>query len=91
MAGKYPRNHYLEEYFIIHVCYVSGIGLIFCILRIFFCVCPSHCISRDRNKKNAKVDADHRTSLLRDTKRVSIARGPYINVNYAKILSSALI
>lgn len=59
----------------------SGIGLIFCILRIFFCVCPSHCISqRERNKKDAKVDADHRTSLLRDTKRVSIARGPYINV-----------
>ncbi|CAO1304564.1 unnamed protein product [Diamesa serratosioi] len=58
-----------------------AIGLVFCILRIFFCVCPSHCISkRERNKKSAKVDADHRTSLLRDsTKRVSIARGPYIN------------
>lgn len=49
-----------------------------------FCVCPSHCISRrERNKKNAKVDADHRTSLLGDTKRVSIARGPYINVRFA--------
>lgn len=60
----------------------SGIGAIFCILRILFCVCPSHCISqRDRNKKSAKVDADHRTSLLRDTKRVSIAKGPYINVS----------
>lgn len=59
----------------------AAIGLVFCILRILFCVCPSHCISqRERNKKNAKVDADHRTSLLRDTKRVSIARGPYINV-----------
>lgn len=58
-----------------------AIGLIFCIIRILFCVCPSHCISkRDRNKKSAKVDVDHRTSLLGDTKRVSIARGPYINV-----------
>ncbi|CRK93781.1 CLUMA_CG007308, isoform A [Clunio marinus] len=59
---------------------LAGIGVIFCILRIFFCVCPSHCISnRERNKKDAKSDADHRTSLLHDTKRVSIARGPYIN------------
>lgn len=58
------------------------IGLVFCIVRIMFCVCPSHCISkRERNKKSAKVDADHRTSLLGDTKRVSIARGPYINVS----------
>lgn len=60
------------------------IGAVFCVIRILFCVCPSHCISRrERNKKNAKVDADHRTSLLGDTKRVSIARGPYINVRFA--------
>ncbi|XP_049529612.1 uncharacterized protein LOC125948031 isoform X2 [Anopheles darlingi] len=59
-----------------------GLGLFCCILRILFCICPSHCISssrRAREKKNAKIDADHRTSLLRgDSKRVSIARGPHI-------------
>lgn len=55
-----------------------GIGLLCCILRIFFCVCPSNCISSNRRKmkqKNAKVDVDHTTSLLcADNKRVSIAR-----------------
>lgn len=58
---------------------ILGIGLVCCILRILFCICPSHCLSssrRNRNKKNAKIDADHRTSLLRsDSKRVQIARG----------------
>ncbi|GAB0098415.1 hypothetical protein DMENIID0001_141410 [Sergentomyia squamirostris] len=54
-----------------------GIGLICCILRILFCVCPSNCFSSRRNaeKKNAKIDADHTTSLLRSDKRVQIARG----------------
>lgn len=60
----------------------TGIGLICCILRIFFCICPSHCISSSRRKlkkKNAKVDADHTTSLLRgDSKRVQIARGALV-------------
>ncbi|XP_055305707.1 uncharacterized protein LOC129570210 isoform X2 [Sitodiplosis mosellana] len=55
-----------------------GIGLLCCILRIFFCICPSNCISSNRRKmkqKNAKVDVDHTTSLLcADNKRVSIAR-----------------
>lgn len=64
--------------------FLSGIGLICCILRIFFCVCPSHCISssrRARNKKIAKVDVDHTTSLLRaDSKRVQIVRGPSVPV-----------
>ncbi|XP_055591708.1 uncharacterized protein LOC129743649 isoform X2 [Uranotaenia lowii] len=59
-----------------------GLGFICCVLRILFCICPSHCLScsrRARNKKNAKIDADHRTSLLRgDSKRVSIARGPHL-------------
>ncbi|XP_055922098.1 uncharacterized protein LOC129953198 [Eupeodes corollae] len=57
-----------------------GIGLICCILRILFCICPSHCISSNkkaRKKQGNKVDADHTTSLLRgESKRVSIARGP---------------
>ncbi|KAJ6648459.1 hypothetical protein Bhyg_03688 [Pseudolycoriella hygida] len=57
-----------------------GVGLVCCILRILFCICPSQCIMSSRRKlkkKNAKVDADHTTSLLRgDSKRVSIARGP---------------
>ncbi|XP_055852974.1 uncharacterized protein LOC129916825 [Episyrphus balteatus] len=57
-----------------------GIGLICCILRILFCICPSHCISsskKARKKQGNKVDADHTTSLLRgESKRVSIARGP---------------
>ena len=60
------------------------IGLVLCVLRIFFCICPSSCISsrRDRDKKNAMLDADHRTSLLRgDSKRVSIAKGPHIQVS----------
>lgn len=59
----------------------AAIGFVFCVIRILFCVCPSHCIRRDR-KKTSKVDADHRTSLLKDTKRVSIAKGPYINVSF---------
>lgn len=62
-----------------------GVGLICCILRILFCICPSQCIMSSRRKlkkKNAKVDADHTTSLLRgDSKRVSIARGPQVNNN----------
>ena len=65
------------------------IGLICCILRIFFCICPSHCISstrRARNKKTAKIDADHTTSLLRgDNKRVLISRGPNSQVNFSII------
>lgn len=64
--------------------HISGIGLICCILRILFCICPSQCISSSRRKlkkKNAKVDADHTTSLLRgDSKRVSIARGPQVKI-----------
>lgn len=58
----------------------SGLGFICCLLRILFCICPSHCISTKKNarKKNGnKIDADHTTSLLRgESKRVSIARGP---------------
>ncbi|XP_055388184.1 uncharacterized protein LOC129616585 [Condylostylus longicornis] len=58
-----------------------GIGLICCILRICFCICPSSCISssrRARKKNSNKVDADHTTSLLRgENKRVSIAKGPH--------------
>lgn len=44
-----------------------GIGLICCILRILFCICPSSCITgkKLRNKKTNKVDADYTTSLLR--------------------------
>ncbi|XP_033150737.1 uncharacterized protein LOC108608514 isoform X2 [Drosophila busckii] len=57
-----------------------GLGLICCILRILFCICPSHCISsskKTRKKQGNKIDADHTTSLLRnESKRVSIARGP---------------
>ncbi|EDW57499.2 uncharacterized protein [Drosophila virilis] len=63
-----------------------GLGLICCILRILFCICPSHCISSSKKagKKNAnKIDADHTTSLLRnESKRVSIARGPSIQPKY---------
>lgn len=59
------------------------IGLVCCILRIFFCICPSNCISSSRNKlkkKNATIDADHTTSLLRnDSKRVSISHGGQVN------------
>lgn len=69
----------------LYFCFI-GIGLICCILRIFFCVCPSHCISssrKARNKKIAKVDVDHTTSLLRaDSKRVQIVRGPSVPVFY---------
>lgn len=45
----------------------AGIGLICCILRILFCICPSSCITgrKLRNKKTNKVDADYTTSLLR--------------------------
>lgn len=39
---------------------------------------------RKLKKKNAKVDADHTTSLLRgDSKRVSIARGPQVTIAFA--------
>lgn len=55
-----------------------GIGLLCCMLRIFFCICPSSCITSKRRKlkqKNAKVDVDHTTSLLcADNKRVLITR-----------------
>ncbi|XP_031632361.1 uncharacterized protein LOC116346449 isoform X2 [Contarinia nasturtii] len=55
-----------------------GIGLLCCILRIFFCICPSNCISSNRRKikqKNGKIDVDHTTSLLcSDNKRVLIAQ-----------------
>lgn len=67
-----------------------GIGLICCILRILFCICPSQCITSSRRKlkkKNAKVDADHTTSLLRaDSKRVSIARGPQVCLIFYTII-----
>ncbi|XP_030243553.1 mucin-6 isoform X8 [Drosophila navojoa] len=63
-----------------------GLGLICCILRILFCICPSHCISsskKARKKNGNKIDADHTTSLLRnESKRVSIARGPSIQPKY---------
>ncbi|XP_023031653.1 uncharacterized protein LOC6641841 isoform X1 [Drosophila willistoni] len=63
-----------------------GIGLICCILRILFCICPSHCISsnkKTRKKNGNKIDADHTTSLLRnESKRVSIARGPTVQPKY---------
>ncbi|KAH8304808.1 hypothetical protein KR059_005980 [Drosophila kikkawai] len=63
-----------------------GLGLICCILRILFCICPSHCISsskKTRKKNFNKIDADHTTSLLRnESKRVSIARGPSIQAKY---------
>ncbi|KFB46140.1 AGAP008919-PA-like protein [Anopheles sinensis] len=72
-----------------------GLGLICCILRILFCICPSHCISssrRARDKKNAKIDADHRTSLLRgDSKRVSIARGPHIPTKQPQIYPKSIV
>lgn len=57
------------------------VGFVFMVLRIFFCICPSSCIRRNseerkkKKKEKDKIDADHRTSLLRD-KRVSIARTP---------------
>ncbi|KAH8263849.1 hypothetical protein KR038_002024 [Drosophila bunnanda] len=64
----------------------AGLGLICCILRILFCICPSHCISsskKTRKKNFNKIDADHTTSLLRnESKRVSIARGPSIQAKY---------
>ncbi|XP_075149112.1 uncharacterized protein LOC142223159 isoform X2 [Haematobia irritans] len=57
-----------------------GIGFVCCLLRILFCICPSHCIANNkgiRKKNGNKVDADHTTSLLRgEIKRVSIARAP---------------
>ncbi|XP_017047845.1 mucin-5AC isoform X3 [Drosophila ficusphila] len=62
------------------------LGLICCILRILFCICPSHCISsskKTRKKNGNKIDADHTTSLLRnESKRVSIARGPSFQPKY---------
>ncbi|XP_021701622.1 uncharacterized protein LOC5564192 isoform X1 [Aedes aegypti] len=72
-----------------------GLGLFCCILRILFCICPSHCLSssrKARNKKNAKIDADHRTSLLRgDSKRVSIARGPHIPTKQPQIYPKSIV
>ncbi|XP_040171729.1 uncharacterized protein LOC120905096 isoform X1 [Anopheles arabiensis] len=72
-----------------------GLGLLCCTLRILFCICPSHCISssrRARDKKNAKIDADHRTSLLRgDSKRVSIARGPHIPTKQPQIYPKSIV
>ncbi|XP_052869778.1 uncharacterized protein LOC128275346 [Anopheles cruzii] len=72
-----------------------GLGLFCCILRILFCICPSHCISssrKAREKKNAKIDADHRTSLLRgDSKRVSIARGPHIPTKQPQIYPKSIV
>ncbi|XP_059221966.1 uncharacterized protein LOC106082856 isoform X1 [Stomoxys calcitrans] len=57
-----------------------GLGFVCCMLRILFCICPSHCIANSkgvRKKNGNKVDADHTTSLLRgEIKRVSIARAP---------------
>lgn len=62
-----------------------GLGLICCILRILFCICPSHCISSSKKthkKSGNKIDADHTTSLLRkESKRVFIAREPSIQVS----------
>lgn len=50
---------------------------------------------RKLKKKNAKVDADHTTSLLRgDSKRVSIARGPQVLVSiksYSSIPNDVLM
>ncbi|KAH8353113.1 hypothetical protein KR084_008983 [Drosophila pseudotakahashii] len=64
----------------------NRLGLICCILRILFCICPSHCISsskKTRKKNGNKIDADHTTSLLRnESKRVSIARGPSFQPKY---------
>ncbi|KAH8377402.1 hypothetical protein KR093_005292 [Drosophila rubida] len=64
----------------------TRLGLICCILRILFCICPSHCISsskKTRKKNGNKIDADHTTSLLRnESKRVSIARGPTVQPKY---------
>lgn len=65
----------------------SGIGLLCCMLRIFFCICPSSCITSKRRKlkqKNAKVDIDHTTSLLcSDNKRVHISRSiEVLNLHY---------
>lgn len=61
----------------------TGIGLVCCVLRILFCICPSHCVSSGRrkmNEKNAKVGVDHNTSLLQaDNKRVSISKAAGAN------------
>lgn len=73
--------------------FFTVVGFVFMVLRIFFCVCPSSCIrSNDKKKQNAqKVDADHRTSLLRD-KRVSIARTPMgPNSSHVSICDGALL
>ncbi|XP_053960911.1 uncharacterized protein LOC128865043 [Anastrepha ludens] len=63
-----------------------GLGFICCMLRILFCICPSHCISTNKNnfKKDCnKIDADYTTSLLRgEGKRVSIARRPGLQPKY---------
>lgn len=82
---------YNEFYWNISAWSLTGIGFICCMLRILFCICPSHCIANSKNarKKNGnKVDADHTTSLLRgESKRVSIARTPGQHVsNFVKKL-----
>lgn len=68
------------------------IGFVCCVLRILFCVCPSSCISSSRRKlkqKNAKIDADHTTSLLRDdSKRIMIAKGALVNQSFVDPVQS---
>lgn len=68
-----------------------GIGLLCCMLRIFFCICPSTCITSKRRKlkqKGAKVDVDHTTSLLcSDNKRVHISRSIEVCQNFRIYLS----
>ncbi|KAL9925707.1 uncharacterized protein ACN2A1_014684 isoform 2-T3 [Glossina fuscipes fuscipes] len=63
-----------------------GLGFICCMLRILFCICPSHCLSSNKNSRQKninKIDADHTTSLLHgESKRVSIARGPNQQARY---------
>nr|XP_036213843.1 uncharacterized protein LOC106619859 isoform X1 [Bactrocera oleae] len=63
-----------------------GLGFVCCMLRILFCICPSHCISTNKKtfKKDCnKIDADYTTSLLRgESKRVSIARRPTLQPKY---------
>ncbi|XP_018795139.1 PREDICTED: uncharacterized protein LOC108972789 [Bactrocera latifrons] len=63
-----------------------GLGFVCCMLRILFCICPSHCISTNKKtfKKDCnKNDADYTTSLLRgEGKRVSISRRPTLQPKY---------
>lgn len=78
---------YFSSNWFIVICSI-GLGFICCLLRILFCICPSHCISTSRNiSKNKKVAgisaglADHTTALLHgECKRVSIASnfGPQV-------------